>query len=83
MQTAYEHLKDQAAQLAGPACMEVFGEEPFAPESKGEALKLTKKQNEIMLSFDSRQSQMVNTYIPGDEKFYDYCLSGAGDRRAV
>ena len=70
MQTAYEHLKDQAAQLAGPACMEVFGEEPFAPESKGEALKLTKKQSEIMLSFDSRQSQMVNTYIPGDERSF-------------
>ena len=70
MQTAYEHLKDQAAQLAGPACMEVFGEEPFAPESKGEALKLTKKQNEIMLSFDSRQGQMVNTYIPGDERSF-------------
>lgn len=70
MQTAYEHLKDQAAQLAGPACMEVFGEEPFAPESKGEALKLTKKQNKIMLSFDSRQSQMVNTYIPGDERSF-------------
>ena len=70
MQTAYEHLKDQAAQLAGPDCMEVFGEEPFAPESKGEALKLTKKQNEIMLSFDSRQSQMVNTYIPGDERSF-------------
>lgn len=70
MQTAYEHLKDQAAQLAGPACMEVFGEEPFAPESKGEALKLTKKQNEIMLSFDRRQSQMVNTYIPGDERSF-------------
>lgn len=70
MQTAYEHLKDQAAQLAGPACMEVFGEEPFAPESKGEALKLTKKQNEIMLSFDSRQSQMVNTYILGDERSF-------------
>lgn len=70
MQTAYEHLKDQAAQLAGPACMEVFGEEPFAPESKGEALKLTRKQNEIMLSFDSRQSQMVNTYIPGDERSF-------------
>lgn len=70
MQTAYEHLKDQAAQLAGPACMEVFGEEPFALESKGEALKLTKKQNEIMLSFDSRQSQMVNTYIPGDERSF-------------
>lgn len=70
MQTAYEHWKEQAAQLAGPACMEVFGEEPFAPESKGEALKLTKKQNEIMLSFDSRQSQMVNTYIPGDERSF-------------
>ena len=70
MQTAYEHLKDQAAQLAGPACMEVFGEEPFVPESKAEALKLTKKQNEIMLSFDSRQSQMVNTYIPGDERSF-------------
>ena len=35
MQTAYEHLKDQAAQLAILPCMEVFGEESFAPESKG------------------------------------------------
>ena len=33
-------------------------------------MKLTKKQNEIMLSFDSRQSQMVNTYIPGDERSF-------------
>ncbi len=33
MQNAYEKYKDLAAVHGGPACIETFGEEPFAPVS--------------------------------------------------
>ena len=33
MQTTYEHCKDLARVFAGPACIEMFGEEPFVPET--------------------------------------------------
>lgn len=68
--TIYEKHKADAAQFAGPACMEVFGEKPFVPESKEETVKLTEKQEELSLSFDSRQSQITNEYIRGDERSY-------------
>mgnify|MGYP006922376807 CR=1 FL=1 len=38
---AFEALKEEAALLGGPAVVEVFGEEPFVPEVKEEALKLS------------------------------------------
>lgn len=68
--TAYEHLKEQAAQFAGPAVIEMFGEEPFTPVQKNEVLKLSEKQEELALQFDSRQSQIVNKYIHGDERSF-------------
>ena len=68
--TTYEKYKAAAAQFAGPACMEVFGEKPFAPKVKAEAVRLTEKQEELALKFDSRQGQIVNEYIRGDERSY-------------
>lgn len=68
--TTYEKYKADAAQFAGPACMEVFGEKPFVPVTKEEAVKLTEKQEELSLSFDSRQGRITNEYIPGDERSY-------------
>ena len=44
MRTTYEQYKDLARRHAGPACMETFGEEPFTPVSKSEAVKLNDKQ---------------------------------------
>lgn len=70
IQTTYEKYKAEAARFAGPACMEVFGEKPFLPETKREAIKLTEKQEELSLRFDSRQSQITNEYIPGDERSF-------------
>ena len=70
MQTTYERCKDLASVFAGPACIEMFGEEPFVPEVKEEVLTLSEKQRELSVSFDSRQSQMVNNYIPGDERSF-------------
>lgn len=83
MQTTYEHCKDLARVFAGPACIEMFGEEPFVPEVKEEVLTLNEKQQELSVSFDSRQSQLVNTYIPGDERSFTiiaYPVSEIGDK---
>ena len=70
MRTTYEQYKDLARRHAGPACMETFGEEPFTPVSKSEAIKLNDKQKEISLEYDSKSSQIVNSYIPGDERSF-------------
>ena len=70
IKTAYERYKAEAAQFAGPACMEVFGEKPFVPEAKPEAVRLSEKQEELALKFDSRQNQITNAYIRGDERSY-------------
>ncbi|MGN1266930.1 MAG: aminopeptidase [Dorea sp.] len=68
--TTYEHYKKEAAQLAGPAVIEMFGEEPFVPVQVKEAIKLSEKQQELALFFDSRQSQITNKYIRGDERSF-------------
>ena len=70
MKTAFEKHKELAAQFAGPACMETFGEEPYSPVPKKEAIRLTKKQEEYALQYDSKSSQMTNQYIRGDERSF-------------
>lgn len=70
MRHAYETHRELAAGFAGPAVMEVFGERPFVPQVKEEAVHLTDKQEEILLSFTSRSGQMVNEYIKGDERSF-------------
>lgn len=70
MKTVYEQHKEMAAGFAGPAVMEVFGEIPFIPVKKKEALSLTRKQEELLLSFDSKAGQITNEYIPGDERSF-------------
>lgn len=70
IQNTYEKYKEEAAQFAGPACMEVFGEKPFSPEQKKEAVKLTDRQEELSRQFENRQSQITNEYIRGDERSF-------------
>lgn len=50
--------------------MEVFGEQPFSPEQKEEAVHLTDRQEELARMYDSKSGQMTNTYIPGDERSF-------------
>lgn len=70
MKTTYEAYVEQSKGVAGPAVIEVFGEEPFAPVQNESAIKLTKKQEEISLKYDSKSSQLVNQYIPGEERSF-------------
>lgn len=70
IETTYEHLKEEARAMAGPACIDMFGEEPFVPKQKDAQLKLSEKQQELSVFFDGRQSQLTNMYIPGDERSF-------------
>ena len=70
IQNTYEKYKEEAAQFAGPARMEVFGEKPFSPEQKKEAVKFTDRQEELSRQFENRQSQITNEYIRGDERSF-------------
>ena len=70
LHSAYEEFKDLAAVHAGPAVMEIFGEHPFMPESCPAALHLDAKQQEIMVTYNSEAGQLVNCYIPGDQRSF-------------
>lgn len=70
LHNAYEEYKDLAAVHAGPAVMEIFGEHPFMPESCPAALHLDAKQQEIMVTYNSEAGQLVNRYIPGDQRSF-------------
>lgn len=67
---AYEQHKEAAAVFGGPAVMEVFGENPFEPEDKKEALHLDEKQQKLSVKYDSESSAVVNKYIKGEERSF-------------
>ncbi len=70
LENAYKHFRDHAAGMAGPAATEIFGLAPFIPEDKDEALTFTKKQRELSVWYYSMQSEIVNRFIPGEERSY-------------
>ena len=67
LKNTYEKHKELAGKMAGPAVMEVFGEAPFAPESKKNAVHLTEKQEQLELLYDNKSGQITNEYIKGEE----------------
>jgi len=67
---SYENNKKLAGKHAGPAVMEVFGEEPFSPKQKKEALALDVVGRKNQVDISDRLSQIVNSYIRGDERSF-------------
>ncbi len=66
--SVFEKYKEQAAGYAGPAVIEVFGEEPFSPISKDENVRFSEKQQQIVVYQKREFSQMLNQYIHGEER---------------
>lgn len=67
IEDTYEKYKDMAAVYAGPAVIETFGEAPFKPEIKESSIKLSKKQQEMSVSYAGRNAAITNKYIPRDK----------------
>lgn len=70
LKNVYEKHKDQAAQFAGPAVIETFGEVPFSPEVHEEAFAYTEVQQGLVLQYDSKSGQITNQYIKGEERSF-------------
>lgn len=70
MEQAFIKYKKQAREHAGPAVIEVFGEEPFEPEIKPEAAKYSEKQNELNVYQTNCLGRLTNEYIPGVERSF-------------
>lgn len=68
--TAFENRKKTAALMAGPAVIEVFGENPFEPENKKEALQLNKEQQKLKVEYAREYTQIVQKYIKGDGRSF-------------
>ena len=67
---AHETYKTLCAYHAGPAWVEVFGEKPFTPQICPQAYKLSKKQQENSTWYYGQLGQMINEYIPGEERSF-------------
>ncbi|MGN0159718.1 MAG: aminopeptidase [Brotaphodocola sp.] len=67
LRTAYEMYKKQAAQYAGPAVAETFGEDGFQPVNKPECYALNEKQQKLNIAYANESMQVMNQYIPGEE----------------
>ncbi len=66
----FEENKKMAAGHAGPAVIEVFGEKPFAPKQKKEAIRYSGKQQQLRVYEMGAAGQLTNQYIKGDERSF-------------
>lgn len=69
-QNVFEEYKDLAGKYAGPAVMEVFGENPFAPVSKNTSITLDVVGQKLSVEQTDRLSQVTNQYIKGEERSF-------------
>ena len=67
---AFEEFKSKAAKHAGPACMEVFGEEIFEPVPKKENPHYSDEQQKLVVDYTSQAGIITNTYIKREERSF-------------
>lgn len=72
LRVLYEHHKESLACYAGPACLQVFGEEPFVPVIKQEALHLNEKQEALSLQYAAQIARLSSGYM--DESNMSYTI---------
>ena len=64
---ALEKLKNYTVNYAGPAVIEVFGEELFSPEDKPESVKLNKRQQKLITQYYNNERLLNKEYFKLDE----------------
>lgn len=70
MRCAYEKYKEEAAVYGGPAVIEVFGEEPFAPVIKEEAHKPDDAHRKLSVEYAASFRQLRSEYIKDEERSF-------------
>ncbi len=70
IRAAGEKYKGKARVFGGPAVIEVFGETPFSPEPKENAVHLTPAQKKMVSEYKIQASLIQNEYIIGKERSF-------------
>ncbi|MCI9370774.1 MAG: aminopeptidase [Lachnospiraceae bacterium] len=70
VKNAFEENKELADLMAGPAVIETFGENPFEPINKAEAVSLTEKQQKLDVFYNNEYIQIYYQYIKGEERSF-------------
>lgn len=68
--STWERCAKQAPKYGGPAVIEVFGTEPFAPVVKPECVRLDSRQQELLVHQRSESSRLCNQAIRGEERSF-------------
>ena len=79
LRSAYETYRKEAAWCAGPALVETFGEEGFAPENKKAALALNAHQEALTLLMPMNPADCKSIYAGRRDQLYHHCLSQTRD----
>jgi len=67
---ALEKVKTEAGKFGGPAVIECFGEEPFAPVSGSEILKPDSDTQKLITEYNVRAANLMNQYVKGEERSF-------------
>ncbi|MCM1145047.1 MAG: aminopeptidase [Blautia sp.] len=70
MQNAFEKYKEEAGVFGGPAVLEIFGEQPFVPQNKEAACRLSEKQQKLSVEYAAKAGDLQNRYIKGEERSF-------------
>lgn len=70
MRAAGEKYKKEAKVFGGPAVIETFGEKPFAPVPKKDAVHYSDTQKKLLSDFKIQNSLIMNEYIIGKERSF-------------
>lgn len=62
----FERYHDEASEYAGPAVIEVFGEDLFVPETKKESPAYSKEQEKLSVEYTRDYALIQNKFIPQD-----------------
>ena len=70
IKAAYEELKKEAEEWAGPACIEIFGEDSFVPSECIHAARYGAKKQELITDFRRKSAEITNEYIKREERSF-------------
>ena len=70
IKAAGEKYKKEAKLFGGPAVLEGFGEVPFSPEAKKEAIHLDENQSKLLSEFKIQAALVQNEYIIAKERSF-------------
>ena len=70
LRAAYQSYSIQAAENAGPACFETFGEPPFIPQIRPQACRLSGRQQQLALDYGNQAAALAHEFMdPAETSF--------------